>query len=808
MRRTDGYLLIGVLIVGAALRIGYLAEFARGPDFASPGVDAEFHDYWARGMATGDWTPPADYENPNIQGTPFLRPPGYPYFLAAIYRCFGTGYLMPRVVQMALGLAGAALAFIVGRRWFGRVTGAVWAALMAVYWAFIYFEAEFHAPVLMIFLTLTLTFAMGRWAEKPSPGRAALSGVLFGLSALVLPNVLLFGPFAFGWMLFVTRRRAAAPPTAILNDHGRTACREDVPVSPFLRGLLHAIVFSVAAAAAISPATIRNYRVCGQFIPITTNAGINLYIGNHDGAEGYCLVEIPELGRFETCFDYPALVRRLTAKLGRPLSDPDVDRYFRDEAMRFIREHPAEFVRLTLRKALMFWGPSEVSHNKEDELERRHYTALHVVPIGFGFVFATAVAGVAVFVIGRRGSKEALRRIRGVETVRSSRSIKDDTSGPTEIGAALQLPLPRAIAGLMLLYIVSFFLSILPFFNAGRYRVPIIPFLLFFSAIGAASVMEFATRRRAAAFGVVGVCAAACLAMVLWPFRHEPDVSNWHYARGLCLSRTNRPEVAVKEYEAAIRADSANAKAHYNLGLLMQARGDLALAAAHFDAVAATGQYQLESQRQQARILYQAGRLDDAAALLESLAAAVPDDADSVLMLAAVRMDQHRWDDAAACYRRLVALRPDDADLRYNLGSILSDAGRTEESVDSYRAAIALKPAFFEAYNNLAAAQVRLNRLDEAASAFRSAVGVNPGSREARLNLAYVLGRLGRHDERVAILSDWLTQYGDDIEIRLRLGDALLDAGRPNDAVPHFEAVLRADPGNAAATERLANLRS
>lgn len=808
MRTTDRYLLIGILIVGAALRIGYLAEFARGPDFASPGVDAEFHDYWARGLATGNWTPPAGYENPSIQGTPFLRPPGYPYFLAAIYRCFGTGYLMPRVVQMVLGLAGAALAFVVGRRWFGRMVGAVWAALMAVYWAFIYFEAEFHAPVLMIFLTLGLVFAMALWAERPSPGRAAVSGVLFGLSALVLPNVLLFGPAAFAWMLYVKRRRGESPPTALPDDRYPAVRRAGVTAAPLFLGFLHGIVFSIAAAVAISPAAIRNYRVCGRFIPITTNAGVNLYIGNHEGAEGYCLVEIPELGKFETCFDYPALVRQLTAKLGRQLSDPDVDEYFRDEAMRYIRANPGEFVRLTAKKALMFWGPSEVSHNKEDELERRHYAALHVVPIGFGFVFATAAAGLAAFAIGKRGLPGALQKIRGIEAVHSSRGAGDDGGGVASVESALQLPLSRAIAGLMVLYVVAFFLSILPFFNAGRYRVPIIPFLLFFSAIAAASVMEFARRRPVAAFSLVGVCAAACVAMTLWPFRHEPDVSNWHYARGLCLSRTNRPDAAIREYEAAIRSDSANAKAHYNLGLLLEARGDLALAATHFDAVAATGQYELESRRQQARILYQAGRIDEAAALLEALRTDAPNDADSVLMLAAVRMDQRRWDDAADCYHRLIDARPDDADLRYNLGSILSEAGRLEESVDAYRAAIRLRPAFFEAYNNLAASFVRLNRLDEAASAFRSAIGVNPGSREASLNLAYVLGRAGRHDERIAILSAWLAQYGDDVEIQLRLSDALVDAGRPDEAIPHLEAVLRADPGNAAATQRLAQLRS
>ncbi|MBK8270219.1 MAG: glycosyltransferase family 39 protein [Planctomycetes bacterium] len=168
MTKRDRYLLFGILIVGAILRIWHYSAFSQGPDFAAPGVDAEFHDYWARGLATGDWTPPTGHENPNIQGMPFLRPPGYPYFLAAVYKIFGTSYTAPRGVQYAMGLGSAMLAFVIGRRWFGRLVGVSVAALMAVYWAFIYFEAEFHAPVLMIFLTLWMTYALGRWAETPN----------------------------------------------------------------------------------------------------------------------------------------------------------------------------------------------------------------------------------------------------------------------------------------------------------------------------------------------------------------------------------------------------------------------------------------------------------------------------------------------------------------------------------------------------------------------------------------------------------------------------------------------------------------
>ena len=36
----------------------------------------------------------------------------------------------------------------------------------------------------------------------------------------------------------------------------------------------------------VLPATLRNRVASGQWVPVTTNFGINLYLGNHAGADG------------------------------------------------------------------------------------------------------------------------------------------------------------------------------------------------------------------------------------------------------------------------------------------------------------------------------------------------------------------------------------------------------------------------------------------------------------------------------------------------------------------------------------------
>jgi hypothetical protein len=89
-------LLVAFLAMGALLRGFFLCEARRHPDFRHPGVDAQFHDYWARAILSGDWTPPGAESDPEIQRHPYFRPPGYPWFLALLYWVTDGSYFWSR----------------------------------------------------------------------------------------------------------------------------------------------------------------------------------------------------------------------------------------------------------------------------------------------------------------------------------------------------------------------------------------------------------------------------------------------------------------------------------------------------------------------------------------------------------------------------------------------------------------------------------------------------------------------------------------------------------------------------------------
>jgi 4-amino-4-deoxy-L-arabinose transferase-like glycosyltransferase len=445
LRSAEGALLLVVLLTGASIRGLYLREATEDPAFSHPAIDAGFDDYCARKLAVPGWVPPAHLTDPEIDKRPYLRPPGYPWFLAAIYAVTGGSYVAPRLVQMLLGLASAVFAWRIGRRWFSPAVGLAWSAILVLYWSPVYWEGELHEVALLVFLLLASVESLGRWSESPRVGRAMAAGAILGIGALVRPNALFLLLFALIWMAWIARRRGA-----------RTL--------PSGAGLL------AAAALVIAPATIRNARVAGDPVLISTNFGINLFIGNNEKSAGFVSANLGEYGAFRNCYDYPAVARKVERELGRPLKDSEISAHFTGKALTFVRENPNRFLWLLMRKTIFFWGPDEIPHNKVDALEREHSKILRWLPGNFPLLLSGGLLG--LFFACRSSSKKP----------------------GGDLGSR------REVIVLVLGFTVAWFLSVVPFFVAARYRAPILPFLMLFSAVAIHELVALALGRRLVAF--------------------------------------------------------------------------------------------------------------------------------------------------------------------------------------------------------------------------------------------------------------------------------------------------------------------
>jgi len=647
--RREASILVVILCLAALLRALYVAEFAGAPDFEHPFIDAGFHDNWARSMAFPDWQRPVHLPDPELETTPFLRPPGYPFFLASIYRVFGPGYLAPRVVQAGLGLLAVLLIYRIGRRFAGPSVGLLAAALFGSAWVPIYFEAEFHATALLIVVLLGLWELLGAWCRRPHWGRALAAGATLGLAGLVRPNALALVPLVLVWGSWVLRRSSTRSPW------------------------LSASAFTLACVLAIAPATLRNWRASGEFVPITTGLGVNLFIGNHSGATGLIGGDLPGIGRFDTCYDYPAVVASVEARVGRELTHRQVSSWFVDQALAFVKEDPGRALVLTARKLRMALAPPEISHNKVLVLEREHSAILSRLPGPFSVFVAGALVGFCAWWSERR---RAARRTLSA----ASRGPEPHAGECTEIGVLL------AGSGIVLLA------SLLPFFAAARYRVPLLPLAVLFTAYALISIARWTRRRR---WGPVllslvafGVPAAAALSGS-GGFR---DAAKWHSDRGRSLRRAGQFEAADEEYLIALKVQPPRASIHYEYGLLCEDR-ELVLAAAN----AYRRSIELEprhmlSNYKLGTLLARGGGGDEALEFLERALTIEPRYAPAYLNIGALHFNNGEPARARAACQRLLEIDPANAEGRSLLARCHERLGQHAQAVAVYESLIAEDP--------------------------------------------------------------------------------------------------------------------
>ncbi len=727
-KKAEAAILAVILLLGAALRLLYLGEISSRPDFTHPGIDAAYHIHWAEGIVTGDWSPWPGRDDPQIYRYPYYRPPGYAFFLAAVYRVFGSGPLRSRLVQMAMGLASAALAFYLGRRWSGVFTGLLFAFLQAVYWIFIFYEGELLDPSLSVVLTLAFVGLTASAAFGLSFLKVAAAGLVLGFLVLVRPNALVLYPLAGGWLVWELRRRGEK--------------KRSWPVAALL---------AAAAAAVILPVTVRNYLVGGELVPIATNQGISLLVANNPDSDG-TTHSIPEIGEIGTPFDWPRIVRQLSERLGRPLTTAEASDYLSRQAWRFVRDHPGRFLWLTGRKALLFWGPYEIRNVKEVHYARLNSRVLGLIPLNFSLVLALGLAGAVCW-------WRDIRRGRAGE-------------GWASVGTL------AALTGL------GYFVSMLPFAAAARYRVPVIPFLLWFASWG---IVRWAGLLRSGRWKLAAVAFLSAAAVWFVVSRnwagYRPSPEKWHYDLGLSYLDSGEWEKAVESFEEAIRYRPDYGDAFTNMGIAWHRGGRLDLAERAFRQALRLKPDSLAAHKNLADLLFQAGRseegFDHYRRALEIQSVSIPIlidmgnafrrqgeperarekflralevDPASVragLGLASVYQDTGDLERAEHYYRRILEFNPGHPLTRYNLALLLQGQGRFEEAAEHYRRAIETRPEYLDAYNNLGVVLVQLGRGEEAVEVLRSAIRMEPRDMAANFNLALTYFELGENERGV-----------------------------------------------------------
>jgi 4-amino-4-deoxy-L-arabinose transferase-like glycosyltransferase len=266
LTRAERRWLVGIVVVAAVLRLGWLAYAnVEPPTSFVPAGDA--YSYWYYGNSIADGHGYLSY----IDGEPTAYYPiGFPAILGGLYWLAGHVpfvdpdlMLLTGVFQVVVSAATVALTFTVGRRLAGPRAGLVAAGVMALFPNLIHQVTTIQVETTFIFLTMAaLAIAVDHdWSSGP-PGRNRLLafGAVLAASALVRP---FSAPLLLGLFLALL---------AVGLGWRRSLAQTSVPL--------------LVLVVAFTPWTIRNAIELDAFVPSSTNMGDTLCIDRNSDATG------------------------------------------------------------------------------------------------------------------------------------------------------------------------------------------------------------------------------------------------------------------------------------------------------------------------------------------------------------------------------------------------------------------------------------------------------------------------------------------------------------------------------------------
>jgi 4-amino-4-deoxy-L-arabinose transferase-like glycosyltransferase len=236
--------------------------------------------------------------------------PLYQYFLAGIYFIFGHIHAIVWIAQSLLRAFTALLLYLIAVNIFGeeeRRIGWISAIVFGFHPDLIEIGAMMMTETFFIFLSVLAVYTFVILYKKLSFLNSLFLGLFFGLAVLSRSSVGIFIlPFGF---YFISRR-------------------------DYVKFILFLLIFFLV----MTPWTIRNYKVYGEFIPTMANFGYNFWVGNHEGGDGEG-GNTPELAAAQKEYGY----------IG-------ANYYAFKQFKKFVMTHPFQYIKFIISRTIKYFS--------------------------------------------------------------------------------------------------------------------------------------------------------------------------------------------------------------------------------------------------------------------------------------------------------------------------------------------------------------------------------------------------------------------------------------------------------------------
>lgn len=509
---------LGISALAVVLRLIYLIEWSNDPGFTALMVDEKWHWLWA-----------GDILEKSFWGDgAWFRGPLYPYLLALIRFVTDGSVFWSKALQ--LGLSGLTCFFTIRltQFLFGNKAGVLAGVMYALYGTLVFYDSMFLVEALFWPLCVCGVYRFVVYCESGRWQTWALTGCIFGLAALTRPNVLLVAPILCLWLMWQNRA-----------------------VGSIVGALRLPAIFGISLVLSIMPATIRNYLVTGEVILISSQGGVNFYIGNNPSANGLTML-IPEVQLDESvAWDQfiPVTNAAAVKEAGRSLSDGEISDFWTKKTLKWISDNTGSFIDLVGKKLAYLVSGFENSDNGDIYFHRQK-SALYAfllwakgIFVPWGLLFPLSVMGM-VF------------------------SWQD-----------------RNRLAPIYIFVIAYIPTIILFLVTARHRLVLVPFMMVFAASGIA--IGWDKRKRISFRQWVAIAFGFGLLLIFsnrvyFEAGRGADFQNY-YNEGLRLMAVKDFVAAEKEFERAHDSWPHSAVVLNNLGYVQFMQGKDSAAVANYD---------------------------------------------------------------------------------------------------------------------------------------------------------------------------------------------------------------------------------
>jgi hypothetical protein len=362
--------------------------------------------------------------------------------------------------------------------------------MTAIYGVLVFFEGDILMISLTLFFINASVLGLILFREQHRLIWSALAGLSFGIAALDRSNILLFVPVAI-WFLAGGFRHMIQR-------------RQLLSTAVYLTGVLFVIL----------PFSINNYRVGRDVVLISSNAGINLFIGNNSQAPGIFAIP-PGIAIRNNSDGMAEDIAEIAEKESRrKLKPSEVSRFWTEKALTFIVENPGDAFILYAKKTRLMFNHLEIPNHLGFSFFKEEIAPwLSFLFIGFWIITPLALSGIFS------------RYYLGI----------------------------TAIQKLYIAFIIIYIVSLLPFFIADRYRLPVVSFFIIFAALGLGDLQILIKKRVWKIIALQGIVFIAA-----YLFVNQTIVSGFNmYSRSIMAEKYmqrafSEKEVVEEDLEKAI----------------------------------------------------------------------------------------------------------------------------------------------------------------------------------------------------------------------------------------------------------------